>query len=675
MRSLLLIVMSVLIWLLLAAAAQQLYSADLPVKGVVLYKHGIGYFERDGSVPAGEEVRLSFKTGDMNDILKSLVVEDSGGRVSAIRYDSNESLQQQLSKYPFKVEEGEFLSNFLDRLKGARIELKLGDRPVTGTIVSGRVVEAGPDSDRRAVREQVTLLLDSGDIANYDLANTTGIRLLDPHLQEQLKQYLETLAQAKSREKRSIYVDSPVQGAHTLRLSYITPTAIWKSSYRLSLHEPDSMLEGWAIVDNTTDEDWNNVKLSVVSGRPISFISLLDTPRYGHREVVELPEDRAAGPEVYSGAVAGPPPPAQAPADGVIGGLLNPQTKAKAPSAGLALEEQTRLEPMASTVEGATGATLGELFEYQFAGPITIKANQSAMLPFLHDKVTARKLLIYTEKDGEHPVNAAELSNNTGKTLDGGPITVYDSGAYAGEALFETLKTGDKRLIGYAVDYGTRITAAFDSHGQTIREIHVKNGLLEARYAERQTRTYTIRNVDAKPKVLVIQQEGINQYSILSPEPTERTATAYRFEVKVPANGSQSLKVEQEHLIASTTSLESSTPDFLLTMVQNKQLTETGRRQLQAIADLKHQTAEVEQTLANTRSEINDLSGDQARLRQNIDSLNRVKGQEQQVRDYSAELAQNETRLGKLRNETGNLQLRKADLETQLKQLIEKLNF
>jgi hypothetical protein len=205
---------------------------------------------------------------------------------------------------------------------------------------------------------------------------------------------------------------------------------------------------------------------------------------------------------------------------GAIGGLLKTQTMAQAPGAGLTIAEQLAQQNV-STVEGATGATLGELFEYQFAGPITIKANQSAMLPFLHDKVAARKLLIYTEKDGEHPVNAAELSNNTGKTLDGGPITVYDSGAYAGEALFETLKTGDKRLIGYAVDYGTRITTAFDSHGQTIREIHVKNGLLEARYAERQTRTYTIRNVDATPKVLIIQQEGIHQYSILSPQPAE----------------------------------------------------------------------------------------------------------------------------------------------------------
>ncbi len=168
------------------------------------------------------------------------------------------------------------------------------------------------------------------------------------------------------------------------------------------------------------------------------------------------------------------------------------------------------------------------------------------MLPFLQDKITARKLLIYSEKDGEHPVNAAEISNSTGKTLDGGPVTVYDGGGYAGEALFETVKSEDKRLIGYAVDYGTRITTAFDSGKSAVREIHVVNGNLELHYGQRATRTYTIRNVDAKAKNLIIQQEGVSEHSVLSPKPVERTATAYRFQVSVPANGGQTLKVEEE---------------------------------------------------------------------------------------------------------------------------------
>ena len=103
--------------------------ADLPVKQVTLYKHGIGYFERAGSVPGGEEVRLDFKNTDMNDVLKSLIVFDAnGGKISGIRYDSNATLEQQLEKYPFTIGNQEMLSTFLDRLKGAHLEITCGRR-------------------------------------------------------------------------------------------------------------------------------------------------------------------------------------------------------------------------------------------------------------------------------------------------------------------------------------------------------------------------------------------------------------------------------------------------------------------------------------------------------------------------------------------------------------------
>jgi hypothetical protein len=659
----------------LPASAQQ-----LPIKQIILYKHGIGFFEREGVIAGGEEARLDFKTADMNDVLKSLTVTDSsGGRIAGIRYDSNETLDQRLGRYPFRIGNQERLSAFLDSIKGAHIELKSAERTTSGAILGARTIEPSGDGGQRIVHEQVTLLLDSGEVANYDLANIGSLRLLDPHLEEQLKQYLQTLAQSASREKRGIYIDSVRGSSRQLRISYISPTAIWKSSYRLTLGAPNSILEGWAIVDNTTDEDWNDVKLSVVSGRPISFISLLDTPRYGRRQVAELPEDRAAGPVVYAGSVDAVTQKAK---NGVIGGLLG-SGSGRGSGGGAyrmggappppATAQSVQVQP--STVEGASGATLGELFEYNFANPITIRKNQSAMLPFLQDKVAARKLLIYTERDGEHPVNAAEVVNNTAKTLDGGPITVYDAGAYAGEALFETLKAGDRRLIGYAVDYGTRITTAFDSGERNIREIHVKDGSLELRYAEHVTCNYTIRNVDDKPKALIVQQEGIRQYSVLAPKPAERTATAYRFDVNVPANGSQTLKVEQERTTENLTAILNSTPDFLLTIVENKQLSEPGRKQLQGILDLKRRLIAAEANLNTAKSQTTELTEDQTRLRQNIDSLNRVKGQEEQVRQYSGQLAANEAQLAKLRDQRRDLTARAASLNAEVRTAIDALDF
>ncbi len=286
------------------AGSRLLSGADLPIKRVTLYKHGIGFFEREGTVSPGEEARLDFKTSDMNDILKSLMVNDlSGNRVLGIRYDSNETLEQRLNGFPFTVGNGQLISAFLDGLKGAKIELKAADRPISGTILSARSLETGPGSDRKMLREQVSLLLDSGEIATYDLGAVASLRLLDPQLQTQLKKYLQAVNEVRSLDKRSVYIEAPANGQRNLDVRYVTPAAIWKSSYRLSLDPQHCNLEGWAIVDNTTDEDWSNVQLSVVSGRPISFISQLDTPRYGQRQVAELPEDKAAGPVVYGGSV------------------------------------------------------------------------------------------------------------------------------------------------------------------------------------------------------------------------------------------------------------------------------------------------------------------------------------------------------------------------------------
>src|ERR1051325_6219188 len=125
-------------WLLMIASA---FAADLPVRQVILYKHGVGYFERSGSLAAGESARLDFKASEMNDVLKSLTVEEKGGgKITGLRYDSSEPLSQKLGEFPFQLQPGTPLSAVLDQLKGARVEMKFGNDTVTGAIVSGRLV-------------------------------------------------------------------------------------------------------------------------------------------------------------------------------------------------------------------------------------------------------------------------------------------------------------------------------------------------------------------------------------------------------------------------------------------------------------------------------------------------------------------------------------------------------
>lgn len=651
-------------------------AAELPIREVVLYKSGVGYFERAGTLGPGESARLDFKAGDMNDVLKSLTLADkSGAKVSGLRYDSSEPLEQKLAEFPFKIDGQASLALFLDQMRGARVEMKYSAETLSGVIVSGRLAAV---DEKKAEREQLVLLLDSGDLRTFDLAAASSIRLSDPKLQLQLKDYLMAVNQARSRDKRSVYIDSSDAKERQIAASYMVPTPVWKSSYRLIFNDKaESTLEGWAIIDNTSGEDWTNVLLAVVSGRPVSFISRLYEPKYVARQTVDLPDDQAAGPVVYNGAVnevAAPPPPPPPPAAPMQGRMMKSMAGLQSGAVGGFVRDGR--EEMDSTVAVNVASTdLGELFEYRFSTPVTVKKDESAMLPFLQQKIASRKLLIYSENYGEHPMSAAELTNSTGKTLDGGPITVFDANSYGGEALMTTLKTGDKRLISYAVDLGTRVTTKFDSSRNIVREIHVNRGMLTTRSAMQETKTYTIRNVDQKAKTLIIEHGQRAEYKLLDQKPAETTANAYRFEVKLGADSTTKFPVSEERVYDSTTAVSNLSPDVLLTYVQNKAISDAGRRALQQIVDVKRQIADVDNQGRQADGDINSLISDQNRIRQNIQSLNQVSGQQDQVQKYARQLADQETQLAGMRDRQSALKKQKAGLESNLNGLIEKLDF
>jgi len=661
--------------------AAGLAAADLPVKQVVLYKNGVGYFERAGEVAAGETAQLQFKVSEMNDVLKSLTIEDRAGKVVAVRYDSSEPVDQRLREFPFQLGAREPLVMFLDGLKGARLELKTPSGPVAGAIVGGRVATG---SDQRPEQQIVTLLADSGELQSFDLAAVSGLRLTEPRLQGQLKEYLEVLAQARSKEKKTVTIESAAGGARRIAASYMVPTPVWKSSYRLIFRAAeDPTIEGWAIVNNTSGEDWSQIQLALVSGRPTSFVSKLYEPAYRDRPTAELPEDRVQGPVLYEGATSagvGGGVPGGAPG-GVIGGIIGAQRSkalrdaapAMAPPAPAPL--MLRTEAASSVAAVAEARELGDLFEYRFSSPVTVRKGESAMLPFVQQKIHARKLLVYSEGQGQNPVNAAEITNSTGKTLDGGPITVFETGAYSGEALMETLKAGDKRLVGYAVDLGTRIGTIEGSEAQGIREIHLRRGTLTLREAVRATKTYTVRNVDQKAKTLYIEHPVRPGYKVLSPTPAESTPTRHRFELALAPASTAKLAVVEENTYEVVHAVTDLSPDALLLYARNKNLTEAARAQIEKIAAARKTIAENDRAIARTEKEIQELNQDQERLRQNINSLNRVAGQQEQVQSYARDLAAQETKMAALRDRLSQLRKTKEEAAAALDALIDKMEF
>jgi len=658
--------------ILLLAIALAATAADLPIREVTLYKHGVAHFERAGELKPGDTARLDFKPDDMNDVLKSLTVTDrGGGKISGVRYDSSEPLEKRLEDYPFRVGNQSSLASFLDSVKGTQVELKLASETVSGTILSARVV---PGSEKESAREIVVLVLDSGELRTFDLAAASAVRFGDPKLQNQLKGYLSALNQSRSKDRRSVFIEGTGTATRQVIAGYMTPAAVWKSSYRLIFGaQGEPTLEGWAIVDNTSGEDWNNVQLSVISGKPVSFISKLYEPRYVTRPVAELAENQAAAPVVYQGALD------------QVERLAQLQAPARAKAA--APEEQSRDLPlngrqimMASVAPSSIAASAdtrqaGELFEYSFSSPVTVKQGESAMLPFLQQKIGGRKLLVYQESYGLNPRDAAELTNNTGKTLDGGPITVYDAGAYAGEALVETVPMADKRLISYGVDLGTRVTTAFDSSQAIVREIHFRRGILTTKSAVAETKTYTVKNVDAKAKTLIIEHPQRPGYKLIDQKPLETTANAYRFEVKLAPSGTETFAVREERVFDQSTAVSNLTPDVLASYVQNKALSDAARGQLGQIAAKKRDIAANDSALRQAETDINTLTQDQGRIRSNMESLNRVSGQQDQVQQYARQLAATETRLAALRDHQADLRKTKAALEADLNTLMDRIDF
>ena len=274
----------------------------MPVKRVVLYKNGVGYFEHQGTVEGKQDVAVSFTSGQLNDVLKSLTVLDlNGGKISGIGYDAAQAIDRRLGEIRLPVGEKGSLNEFLTAMRGARIEVRNGGAPLEGRLVSvERKTRAGVGATVEV--EYVTLLTASGELRTTEISPAFSVRLVEPGLAGKVGQYLDVLATSRDADVRKMVIAADGVGRRDLFVSYISEVPVWKATYRLVLG-PKPLLQGWAIVDNTVGQDWENVSLSLVAGAPQSFVQNLSQPQYARRPEVALPEAANRAPQTYSSGI------------------------------------------------------------------------------------------------------------------------------------------------------------------------------------------------------------------------------------------------------------------------------------------------------------------------------------------------------------------------------------
>ncbi|MFI5126752.1 MAG: carboxypeptidase regulatory-like domain-containing protein [Candidatus Acidiferrales bacterium] len=290
------------------AATDETAATKLPVRRVVLYKGGVGYFEHLGEVHGDQNMRIDFTSSQLNDVLQSLTVLDlNGGRITGIDYDSEAPFSQRLGTIGLPLGEETDLSKFLAALRGTRLEIRNGNSTITGRLLSVETKSRVTGSTSQQV-DLATLVSDSGEVRTVEVTPTVSVRVADADVNREVGRYLTLLASTHQQDLRRMTISAAGSGARQLYVSYISEVPIWKTTYRIVLPskaDDKPLLQGWAIVDNTTGEDWDNVELSLVAGAPQSFIQQLSQPYYARRPVVPLPETAELTPQTHESAMLG----------------------------------------------------------------------------------------------------------------------------------------------------------------------------------------------------------------------------------------------------------------------------------------------------------------------------------------------------------------------------------
>jgi hypothetical protein len=661
-------------------------TADVPVTKVVLFSSGVGYFEHAGSVRGNSATELRFKTSQINDILKSIVLQDQdGGRVGAISYPSQDPLAKTLRSFQVDITQNPSLAQLLNQLRGARVTIQSQAEKLSGTILGVETrAKGGERSEPVAV--SVLNLLTGATLRAIELPSISNLTLDDPQLQEELTRALAALVQARDQDKKPVTINFNGTGDRHVRIGYVVETPIWKTSYRLLLDDKGKFgrLQGWAIVENQTESDWNGISLALVSGRPISFMMDLYQPLYSTRPTV-VPELYAGlRPQVYEGATAADTVRVamKAAASGVNERRIGYDREGR--PAAVRLEEvvttatggaMSNLDAAASVQAYASTEKLGALFQYTVAD-VTLARQKSAMLPIITDSIEVERLSIYNASVlRSNPLNGVLLRNTTGKHLLQGPLTVLDKGGYAGDARIDNVPPGQERLLSYGIDLDVLVDNTKNTQSGAVQTARINKGVLIVGRKLVSSQEYAADNKSGKDKVLVIEHPIRYGWKLVDTQkPLETTPAHYRFKGTAVANKVTVLTVKEEIVQSETIMLASANLEQLVfysrTGVGGAEIPKDVRDALAKAIQLRQSIIDLDRDINVRNQRVGEITGEQNRIRENMKTV----AQSTQYYDrLLAKLNEQESSIENLQKERDALMQRRDLLRRELEEYLSGL--
>ncbi len=656
-------------------------ETDLALRRVVLYRNGIGYFERHGDVE-DDALRIKVRRDQIDDLLKSLTVIDrSTGRAVSVSMPLDPESWASAALATLAPGRGS-LAQVLDGLRGTQVVLRTREGRLAGRIVMVEHIMDEPDPAARSPRsiapdggheqDHRVTLLQGDDMKVVRLSKITGVTLRDGDLALQLNRRLDASAGQGMFQQVEVVIRLAGKSAHDLAVSYVVAAPMWKPTYRVVLPQQGkgkALLQGWAVVDNTSGEDWNDVKLGLTSGEPIAFRYDLHSPRTITRadmtEVGVRRQVAVAVGETSFDAPAPPPPASEAPVGGAAsgsgpGGDAYKSEEAAAPAddgayygdkaktgrrfaADMDAKEAKDEAPAApranidydalrrTTIASARAKAVSGLTTFDLEDRVTVPNGSSTMVAILNQQVEGEQTFMYTPGGAgvgfeSNPYRVVRFRNSTPFVLEPGPISIYSGDSFVGEGLSESVGTGVSATLPFAVEPSVMVSSVASYTGDEMQLLRIVRGVLEVENFARTTTIWTVKGPQSLGTfdVLVRHPKAGWNYTLLEPpKGTESLPDAYLVPVRVEKAGTEGsvTLIEQTPSTTTLSIWDGRATGLLENLVASAKLTPAIRKKLEPVVKLRQDIGRVDTEVEGLKRQQVELDQRANETRANLEAI------------------------------------------------------
>jgi hypothetical protein len=675
--------------IIVAALAASLSSSamadELPLNRVVLSTAGLAQFTHSGELAAGATVELSVRLDQVDDMLKSLTIFDEENAIGAVSLPGRAPLAELFRDLPFGPDALNSLPALLNKLVGSEVEID-GNVNAQGRLlrVNEETVQL-PDNGGQVAHHRLTLMTENG-LVQAVLEDLASIRFSDAATQAQIDKALEGVAANRAKERRTLSINLLGNTTRHVGFSYVLAAPVWKTAYRLVLpkeEEAKARLQGWAVVENLTGNDWKKVQLSLVSGNPVALKQPLYTAFYVDRPEIPVTAARRIVPRTDEVDDRAPEPaPSAAPAASTVERMVRKRSFAKTGlfgAGGVAQEEAEAAMPqeLGGAALAAEAEEAATQISYSFPAKVNLANGSTMMVPFVDREISAARTWLYQpETNARHPLASIQLKNDTETALPAGIITAFDRTAegradFVGDAQLPLTGKSASKFVTFALDAKTDIRRSDNGVKQT-RLGKAVNGVVTISTKMVKTINYEIIPPAEEDREIVIEERRGDGWKPADENANvEQNASLFRYRVNAPKGATKKATLKLERSERRTVRLAALDATQIYATLRGLENADPAlKKAISELGDIVAAINSANRERNKLESEVAEIADDQERIRKNL----RAVGQGSDLgRRYLDTLRTQEERLSAIRQEQENLEAEIAAKQKEAAEVAKRL--